>query len=262
MKLSTLRLLPLAALAAAAICSCNSEKPYTISGVLNIPTEMPFGDTVIQIPSPEGEWVYLVEDEDVIDSCQIVDNRFVFTGSVKPSDAYFAQVGCMFFSSLVAVEPGEIKVYTDGMQTTITGTPSNDGINGMMQVLTSLSDEVDVQLNAIADSLGEIGVELAPEHVMDLQEMFDTRSSVILDSVYQANKDNLAGIYAVAIRYGGNSTADEFEEALEDYPKRVRENSFIQELLGALRQREQMMSGDAYDFDPSLFGDSIEDEEE
>lgn len=255
MKLNSHLLLPAIAVASLTICSCNREKPYTINGVLNIPAEIPYGDTLLQLPSPEGEWVYLMEDgEDPVDSCQIVDNRFTFSGVVSKDDAHFAQVGCMFFSALVAIEPGDITISADVMQSTVSGTPSNDALNSMMFEMSAIEETMQQVITAMQDSLDKAGVEMGFEQYEELQNRYITMQGNALDSIYEANKDNLASIYAAVLRNADNGSASEFEEAMNQYPKRVSENAFVKQIIRSLKQQEEMMQGQSYD--ENLFGDA------
>lgn len=241
MKISTLLALPLAVLTALVVSSCEFEKDYRINGQLNIPSEIPYGDTVIQVPSPEGEWVYMVEGGEPIDSCQIIDGKYSFTGKVKPSDAYFAQLVSMFFGAVVAVEPGEIEVNTNDLDnTTVSGTPSNDGIKGMMDALVQLETVMQDKISELEQDLEENSAEAQYELFNEIQNEYATRQAAILDSVYEANKDNLASIYAVVMRHADNNSSAEMEEAIGKYPDRVKNHPFVREILNAIRQQEAM----------------------
>ncbi len=244
---------------AAVFCSCNRQKPYQINGVLNIPSEIPYGDTIIQIPSPEGEWVYLVEGDEPIDSCQIIDNRFTFSGEISDKDAHFVQVISLFCSALVALEPGDISIYSDGMQTVTTGTTSNDAVNSLQLGLSQLETRMQDRFEAISDSLSQLDEEFGFEHYSTLAAEYSALQIQLLDSIYEANPDNLASIYAAVLRHGEDSSAEEFEQSMNEYPERVRNNEFVQSCIRAMRAQEQSMNG-SY-LDESMFADPEEAEE-
>lgn len=241
-------------LMAVVICSCNREKPYMINGVLNIPSEIPYGDTIIQIPSPEGEWVYLVEDDEPVDSCQIIDNRFTFSGNIKADDAHFAQIASLFCSALIAIEPGDISIYTDGMETVTTGTPSNDGINSLMLALGTAEQQMQERFSEISDSLSQLGEEFGFEHYSALSAEYTAMQAHLLDSVYEANTSNLASIYAAVLRHADDTSADEFEQSMSQYPERVSQNEFVKSCIRAMKAQEQAMGG--VELDESIFDES------
>lgn len=260
MKLSNLLMLPVAVVAAVVISSCSNEKPYAINGVLNVPSEIPYGDTIISIPSPEGTWVYLVEGEEPIDSCQVVDNRFAFTGTIKADDAHFAQVACMYFMSLVAIEPGDINLYSDGSETHVTGTPSNDGVNGMFFALGEVENYIQHKMQLIEDSLTQVGEEADYQHFMALQEEYNTLQAAKLDSIYEVNQDNLASVYAAVLRHAGDGSSAEFEAAINEYPERVKNNEFVRSCINAMKEQEAAYGG--FQLDDSMLIDSEEESAE
>lgn len=247
-------------MAALAICSCSGEKQYTIDGVLNIPSQIPYGDTVIDLPSCEGSMVYLMEEDNVIDSCEVVDNRFTFTGTVKPSESYFAQINGMFVSALIVVEPGEISFYSDGMSTTISGTPSNHGLNDVTFQMTSLQEELSQRFQAFEDSLTAIGEEISIEHYSALSQIASEREHQVLDSLYEVNADNLSAAYIAVLRHVEDGSADGLEKGLAEYPEHIRNNSFVQSCLRALRAQEQAAMNEQF-LDDSMYADPEEGEE-
>lgn len=239
MTLRSHHLLPAAALCLIAFASCDSEKPFEINGHLDFPSLIPYGDTIIQIPSPDGSMVYLLDGEEYVDSCEIVNGRFTLSGTVRPSEAHFAQVGNDFFQTLVCIEPGEIDIYSNGGLVNLSGTPSNEGLYDTQLALHLFEDEMRTSFFALQDSLDAQGIELDDTHYAAFQEKFIGRQDHILDSLYEANIDNLASIYAVILRHSEDGTVDDFERAVQSYPDRVRKNPQILDLINDMRRSEQ-----------------------
>lgn len=248
---------PLALAAAVVLLSaCQKEMPYTITGTLDLPAEIPYGDTVIAVPSFEDTWVYLFDlDNQMVDSAQIQDNHFYFAGKVDPTDSYFVQLAMQMGQSLLVVEPGDIQVYIDRDDISITGTPSNDCICDIDAAMANLNNDTYAYLAELTDSLRNQGQELSDSITKQLSEDFRATIINVLDSAYQANKDNRGGVYAVLMRHLDAETSDEFEKAIADYPEEVRNNELLQLNLRMMRQYEQMyQQGSGLEgLDPSQF---------
>ena len=95
-----------------ALCACKHEKPYTITGTLDLPAQIPYGDTIIDVPSFNDTWVYLLDfDNQLLDSALIADNAFHFEGTVDNRQPYYVQFVSQLGSTLLVIEPGDIEVY-------------------------------------------------------------------------------------------------------------------------------------------------------
>ncbi|MCL2413954.1 MAG: AhpC/TSA family protein [Bacteroidales bacterium] len=107
----------IAALAALIFFACGRETTFTITGTV-ADTEM------------EGKFVRLEKIEDrtfvVVDSAQIIDGTYSFTGSVETPFMATLSVGTRSLRSIV-LENAKIKVTTDAdWRSTVTGTRNND----------------------------------------------------------------------------------------------------------------------------------------
>ena len=237
-----------------ALCACKREKPYTITGTLDLPAQIPYGDTIIDVPSFDGSWVYLLDFENqLLDSAQIIDNTFHFEGEVDSREPYFVQFVSQIGSTLLVVEPGDIEIFINP-DITVSGTPSNEAMSDLDAALENLNSETYEYLAKLTDSLRTTGEEVPEELQMQIAEQFRESMNHILDSAYQANRHNQAAAYAVIMRHIDVQSADEFEQALANYPKSIRENELVQINLRSLRQYEAMNEDDSLIFDPSILG--------
>lgn len=235
------------------LSSCG-EKPYTITGTLDLPEQIPYGDTLIDVPSFEDTWVYLLDFENqLVDSVQIQDNSFYFEGKVKPSDTYFLQLTCQVGSAMVVIEPGDIEVnfYPD---VTVGGTPSNDAMAEIDEKLEDLNVSTYQYMAELTDSLRAYDQEISDSLQFQLAIQFQQAYTSLLDDAYEQNKSNMAGVYAVLMRHMNVQSSAEFERALSNYPEKIRNNDLLQLNLRLLRQYEMVQEADTVPFDPALFG--------
>lgn len=232
---------------AAIFCSCNREKPYTIHGTLDLPDQVPYGDTIIDVPSFNGTWVYLLDlDNQLIDSVMIDNDEFDFKGVIRPSDAYYAQFVSQLGSSLIAIEPGDIDVYIDG-NITISGTPSNDAMADVDAAMQNLNSDTYEYLSNLTDSLRANGEELSDIQQMKIAQEFQNTLVNTLDSLYQQNKENLGGAYAVLMRHMDTQTSEEYENIISTYPEDIQNNELVQFNLRMIRQYETLQQYDTTD---------------
>lgn len=250
MKSSSLLVLSSALL----LCACQGEKSYTITGTLDLPAQIPYGDTIVDVPSFNDTWVYLIDlDYQKVDSALIEDNSFYFEGKVKQNDAFFVYLVSQLGQSILVVEPGDIEVYINP-DITVSGTPSNDCMTDLESSLTNLNNDTYTYLADLTDSLSAVGEEVSDEQQMQIAEVYRTTMINLLDSAYEANKDNQGGAYAVLMRLMDAETVDDFETALERYPENIRNSQLIQLTLRQMREYEQMDQGSGLeDLDPSMF---------
>ena len=146
-----------------ALCACKREKPYTITGTLDLPAQIPYGDTIIDVPSFDGSWVYLLDFENqLLDSAQIIDNTFHFEGEVDSREPYFVQFVSQIGSTLLVVEPGDIEIFINP-DITVSGTPSNEAMSDLDAALENLNSETYEYLAKLTDSLRTTGEEVPEE---------------------------------------------------------------------------------------------------
>lgn len=245
------------------LCACNSEKTYTITGTLDLPDHIEMGDTILPVPSLEDEWVYIMDlENEAVDSTQIHDNKFSFSGKVKPDECYFVVlgIGSKLGQSLIAIEPGDIEVYMDQDDITVTGTPSNDCIADLDAAQAKLTTDTYAYFTSINDSLLNLGMVLSDSLAKPIVDEYESKMNALLDSAYNNNQDNLGGVYIVSRRYLDVTSSAELEQALEAYPEKIRNNELIQVTLRMFRQYEEMYQygSGLEDLDPSMFAPAEE----
>jgi len=261
--MKSLKLLtPFVSSAVLLLCACNQEKPYTITGTLDLPAQIPYGDTVVDMPSFEESMVYLLDlDQDVVDSVQIIDNHFSFEGKVKQDDAFYAYlITQMAEPSLIVIEPGKIEINITST-ISVTGSPSNDCMNDLEASLAKLNSDTYLYMQELSDSLDAKGVQLSDEEQYRIAEDYRKAMVNTLETAYEENKDNLGGAYALLMRLMDVQSAAEFENSLEDYPESIRNNQLFQLTIQQLRQYEEMSQygSGLEDLDPSMFAPAEED---
>ena len=159
-----------------ALCACKHEKPYTITGTLDLPAQIPYGDTIIDVPSFNDTWVYLLDfDNQLLDSALIADNAFHFEGTVDKRQPYYVQFVSQLGSTLLVIEPGDIEVYINP-DITVSGTPSNEAMADLDAALEDLNAETYDYLAQLTDSMRAEGSEEVPEDLqMQIAEQFRTQ---------------------------------------------------------------------------------------
>ena len=195
------------------LSSCNFAKSYKISGEFDIPMELNLGDTIIERDLFDGGYVYMLElDGTPIDSALIEDEKFVFEGKIKEKDACFVYVANEFAQGIVALEPGEIHI-TIEQGLFAYGTPTNDAINDVDARIDELAQDFSDKVMA----LSEDNANPSDSILMPIYNDFNAKCELLLDSLYEANKNTLAGIYIVNIKTSSAQTLEELEERLEGY---------------------------------------------
>ncbi len=236
------------------LSACKEQKPYKINGTIDLPEQMQYADTIIDVPSFEGTWVYMLDLENqLLDSAQITSNSFHFIGEVDPQDTYYVQLLSQIGSALVVVEPGNIEVYFS-LDISVSGTPSNEAMSDMDAALENLNLDTYNYMAQLRDSLHAKGEELSEEQEKLIFDEFQEQMYQIIDSIYNNNKDNQAAAYAVLMRNMHIPDVDGFEKELAQYPKSIQDNELIKVYLRAMRQYQEGESGENQTFDPSVLG--------
>ncbi len=217
------KLLPFAA-AAALLVSCNNAETFSIEGSFNIPESFQLGDTVIERGPIEGS-VYLIGlDNEPIDSVEITDDKFQFTGVVDKKKPYIAYLACDYAIGMLVIEPGEIKVEMSE-QVVATGTPTNDGITQMNDGAEEISNRLYDELYALRQDGNDA---MSDSLLMPLYLQYSQLLSSYIDSIYTANKDNLLGVYAANLQTSQIQSAEELESVLSEYSEYVRNSELMQ----------------------------------
>lgn len=238
-----------AILCVVALASCNSQKPYTITGTIDIPDSLNYGDTVIAREPLDGTFVYMLDlDGEPVDSAMVINDTFVFSGKVSAKEAFFAYIACEYSYGIVAVEPGEYSM-TIGQEVLAYGSPSNDAINDIDAKVAEIEQSIGDRMMAAVE---EAGGYPSDSLMMPFYLEFNDKYQTLIDSVYQENKENLVGVYAVNIITSGAQSVDELDMMLEEYGSYISESPMMEARRaylreGAMRQMYQnMLTGDDF----------------
>ncbi|MDO4496473.1 MAG: DUF4369 domain-containing protein [Bacteroidales bacterium] len=248
-----------ALIALVAMSSCSKVKDYKISGSFDIPAAVQVGDSVVE-RGDIGGLIYLLDiDGEPIDSAQIENETFVFTGKVDKSNPYFAYLVCEWGAGLVAIEPGEIQaeLTLDGVRTV--GTPMNDGIADLEAALANSQNAFYDEMMALYNSGNSDS--LSQTQMMNFYMRMQSDALNIIDSVYQKNDENLVGVYAANLLVGQAASVEELDEQLGEYSEYVQNSPLIQSFRRYLTSAGLTTGGDnaGVQFD---FGQDLLDVEE
>lgn len=230
------RILPLSLLALIAV-SCSNNKPYSINGTIDMPDSLQMGDTLIATPSFEGWKVYMLDlDGTPIDSVEIADNKFAFSGEVDKRYPYFVYLANDICVGLIAVEPGDIQVTIDQASLIACNTPTNDMMTDLDLSIQNLQEDVYTYLADLTEK--NDGEQLPDSVIMPIYMDFMNMTTQLLDSFYTANQGTLGAQYAVNYITSQIQTSDELLEAIEDYPDDIKNSQLIKTRLDYMRQVE------------------------
>ncbi|MBQ0056345.1 MAG: DUF4369 domain-containing protein [Bacteroidales bacterium] len=232
-----------ALVAALVIAACSSEKTYTIEGSFDIPEILEFGDTAIERGPIEG-YVYILDlNGEVLDSALIENEKFTFTGLVDADKPYFAYLVNDYAAGMFVVEPGTMQAVIS-MQVSVTGTEMNTQITEMMDRVAGLESDLRDEVTAVEMSSADA---LTPDTIMAIYGKYSDLVTVIVDSVYMANTDNLIGVFCInAITAQAGSEA-ELEEMIAPYSDYVKNSELIKRHFEYLKELEANGGYDYFD---------------
>lgn len=223
--------------------SCTNRN-YVIEGQIEMPdlSDLPDSlrlDMEQQMPSLDGKYVYLMDlDGEPYDSAMVQNGTFRFEGKVE-DEPYFSYFACEMSLGILAIEPGTISLVV-GETSTATGTPLNDTMSDIDAAVENLRNDLMAKADAMAADSEE---PLSDEALMPLVEEFSTKTyPALLDSFYQNNLDNLAGIYAVNVRTAFASSAAELRQLLDGYPAEIRDHDLFSKRLAYMEQYEAYLN--------------------
>lgn len=248
------RILPLSLLALIAV-SCSNNKPFTINGTIDMPDSLQMGDTMVATPSFEGWKVYMLDlDGTPIDSVEIADNQFAFSGEVDKKNPYFVYLANDICVGMIAVEPGDIQVTIDQASLLACNTPTNDLMTDLDLSIQNLQEDIYTYLADLTEK--NDGEQLPDSVLMPIYMDFMNTTTQLLDSFYTANQGTLGAQYVVNYITAQVQTSDELLEAIEDYPDDIKNSQLIKSRLDYLRQIEayyKMMQEGMDDSDTTQF---------
>jgi len=226
--------------AALMLAACSKEKTYTIEGSFDVPMSYPVGDTVLT-RGPITGYVYLLDlDGQPIDSAQIEDEKFFFSGIVNSDQPYFAYLVSEYAASIFAIEAGDMKAVI-GETVTVSGASINDAISGLMESVDNIGDQLYEDMAAMQESLGDSTI--SQDLILPIYTKYSEQVDLLVDSVYQANTDNLVGVFCANVKTIQAQSAAELEEMLDSYSDYVKNSELIQQHLKYLKGDEAQNNG-------------------
>ena len=233
MRKSPLALVATLALAA----SCSHDKPYTISGIIDIPDSLQLGDTIVATPSFEGWQVYMLDlDGSPIDSVEISDNQFAFEGKVDSRNPFFVYLANDICVGMIAVEPGDIQVTINESSLIASGTSTNDLMTDLDGSIQDMQESV---YNKLAEFTNDNSGDQIPDSIMmPIYMEFMDQTSQLLDSFYTANEGTLGAQYVVNYITSQVQSSEELLEILATYPDEIQNSQLFRSRLDYMRQME------------------------
>lgn len=218
--------------AALMLVACSKEKSFTIEGRFSIPETYQLADTILT-RGPITGYVYMLDlDGEPLDSAQIIDEKFSFSGIVNSDQPYFAYLVSEYAAGMFVVEPGQMTAIV-GEPLSVSGTPTNDAITSLMSRVDTIGfmlyDEMSAVQEQSEDSTLDQGV------IMEIYGKYSAQVDHLVDSIYRANTDNLLGVYCANVQTVQAQTAEELEAVLEPYSDFVKNSELIQQHFKYLR---------------------------
>ncbi len=225
--------------AASALCvlsACNSGHQYTINGTLSPEffTQIDSVDRVISLIS--------LPDNDTLNTVQIdEDGNFTLTGTIDQPNLVNLALGEMG-AIVIALEPGEIQVEL-GEGYSVTGTEANEAMSEYNTLSRDLEEYYTELLYAARDTAEAVGAEV--DYLSIINEYTDHLTHMT-DSVYEANSQNLAGVYLAMIKMQHMGSLEELH-ATFDANTYVMQNPIVQKMVELIEEYDKE---GAHDFDP------------
>lgn len=216
--------------------SCSNRQQFTINGT--------FGDS-----QWDGHKAYLLNATGIVDSADITEGRFTFSGTVAEpwigtvaaeSDGVRAQLDCI-------VEPGTINI--DIVNDALAGTPLNDSLQLFLQA--NDNSDLESELNAYLQLYY-----MAPDVVSraEAERCYDSLEAIAIDRTYRLANDlysrhhtDLLGAYAMGVLCGTDRLDyAALEQLLADAAPTVRNYPPVDSKLTQLRAVDATSAGRHY----------------
>lgn len=224
-----------AVVAALLLTACNKNSDtYTINGSFNLPETYQMGDSVYTM-GPITGYVYLIGlNGDAIDSVQIVDRTFTFTGLADANKPYFAYLVSEYAAGMFVIEPGTMEAVI-GEPVVVTGTPSNDTITALMERVDEIGVQMYEELSALQSDSGD---NLSDSQITPIYTKYSDMVNVMVEELYQKNTDNLVGVYCANVMTVQARSSQELEQLLTRFSQYVRDSELIQQHMSYLLEAE------------------------
>lgn len=240
----------------------SGPRTYRIHATIDFPETIEFGDTILDTHSIlEGHTICLVgvnlwtdsgdfNPEVLLDSAIVENNEFVFQGLCEDKEPYFVYVvdGNLGNLGMLVVEPGQIEVVIDMEGLTASGTPLNDGITDLYAGIQNLDED----FRLLEYSLTEESTSEDVTHFMEAQEEYVAKVKDLVDSVYEANQNNLVGVYATLLNLAEIHNSAELRECLKEYSEYVQNSEMVKFYIRDLEMSEAVWGDVSDSYIPEL----------
>lgn len=240
----------------------SGPKTYRIHATIDFPETYEFGDTILDTHSIlEGHTICLVgvnlwtESGDfnpdiLLDSAIVENNKFSFEGLCEDKEPYFVYVVDEEIGNLgmLVVEPGQIEVVIDMDGMTASGTPLNDGIADLDAGILNLNEE----FRLLEYGLTEESTSEDVTRLLEAQEEYGAKVKDLVDSVYEANQNNLVGVYATLLNLAEIHNSADLRECLKEYSEYVQNSEIIKVIIHDLEISEDAWGDVSDSYIPEL----------
>lgn len=207
-----------AAVCLIALSACfGNKKKYTVLGTVDELSR----DTVVLMLDMNGQ---------IMDSARIENRAFKFTGEVEKEQLVY--VGNNSAVGIIALEPGKIDVTVDGNEILASGTPLNDNINAFQVSCRDIENNAMENMQSIASMAQTPATDSL---AMIVFQQYNTSIEHLIDSTYEANPDNLVGVFMMALKTSNISTYDELMAILEDADPYILNSELMQQRMEMLK---------------------------
>lgn len=207
----------IAAVCLIALNACFGNKKYTVVGTVDEQSR----DTLVLMLDLNG---------DILDSARVENRTFRFAGEVEREQLVY--VGSNSAVGIIALEPGKIEVTVDGRDILASGTPLNDDINAFQVSCRDIENSAMDNMQMIA-SMGQTPI--TDSLAMVVFQQYNTSLEHLIDSTYEANPDNLVGVFMMALKTSNVATYDELMALLEDADPYILNSELIQQRMEILK---------------------------
>lgn len=221
-----------ALLIALASCTSKPSNTYTIKGV--VPDSL----------KPQGQVVYLKNGKQTIDSVQMTDSTFTFTGIVVDSINYLRVFVNPNLTAVVMMEPGDITV--DLLTQTASGAPMNDDLKSYMETQKGIQKELTAILEPMTND-STISQELLEKKIDSVYKDFTPRMVKSARDMYEKHPNDGLGAMLLAQLLTDSSLKPEDYQALKSQAgEKVLQDKAVQETIAMVENRMSTAAGQMF----------------
>lgn len=231
-------LVPLMALIAMA--SCGQKNSYTINGQL-------------EAEGFDGNKLYLTDlvTGNTIDSTTLNNGTFAFNGVVD--EAFIGRIAVapnengQSYYGICFVEPGTI--FIDIFSDSLSGTPMNDAYYANFTNNQELSSYRNLLSEYYALYLGAATPEARKEvekQYDSIDNLYQMANKTVAENVFNSNKDNILGAYALTMLADQMNSADELKSKMDEAGAKVQAFAPLKERLRMLESISKTAVGQKF----------------